>query len=94
LDSRCAVEDVTSKLSIFDSPFSIFRRVVKRLFFCLNMENGESNLDAESNRLAHGLRALGIEPGDRLGIFMPNCQADCGVTGAPDAEAGEVPIYS
>jgi acyl-CoA synthetase (AMP-forming)/AMP-acid ligase II len=33
-------------------------------------------LDAESSRLAHGLRALG---------------ADCAVTGVADAEAGEVP---
>jgi long-chain acyl-CoA synthetase len=32
-----------------------------------------ADLDAESNRLAHGLRALGLESGDRLGIFMPNC---------------------
>ena len=30
-------------------------------------------LDTEANRLANGLRALGLEPGDRLGIFMPNC---------------------
>jgi len=32
-----------------------------------------ADLDAESNRLAHGLRALGLGTGDRLGIFMPNC---------------------
>ena len=32
-----------------------------------------ADLDAESNRLAHGLRALRLEAGDRLGIFMPNC---------------------
>src|SRR5262245_52542914 len=32
-----------------------------------------ADLYAESNRLAHGLRALGLESGDRLGIFMPNC---------------------
>jgi long-chain acyl-CoA synthetase len=32
-----------------------------------------ADLDVESNRLAHGLRALGLESGDRLGIFMPNC---------------------
>jgi long-chain acyl-CoA synthetase len=32
-----------------------------------------ADLDAESNRLAHGLRALGLESGDRLGLFMPNC---------------------
>jgi long-chain acyl-CoA synthetase len=32
-----------------------------------------ADLDAESNRLARGLRALGTESGDRLGIFMPNC---------------------
>src|SRR5215813_11782209 len=32
-----------------------------------------ADLDAESNRLAQGLRALGLGIGDRLGIFMPNC---------------------
>ena len=32
-----------------------------------------ADLDAESNRLAHGLRALGLKAGERLGIFMPNC---------------------
>jgi long-chain acyl-CoA synthetase len=32
-----------------------------------------ADLDVESNQLARGLRALGLEPGDRLGIFMPNC---------------------
>jgi long-chain acyl-CoA synthetase len=32
-----------------------------------------ADLDAESNRLARGLRALGLESGDRLGVFMPNC---------------------
>ena len=32
-----------------------------------------ADLDAESNRLAHGLRALGLGSGDRLGLFMPNC---------------------
>jgi long-chain acyl-CoA synthetase len=32
-----------------------------------------AELDAESNRLAHGLHTLGLESGDRLGLFMPNC---------------------
>src|SRR5215813_9838145 len=32
-----------------------------------------ADLDVESNRLAHGLRALGLKNEDRLGIFMPNC---------------------
>ncbi len=32
-----------------------------------------AGLEAESNRLAHGLRALGCETGDRLGLFLPNC---------------------
>jgi long-chain acyl-CoA synthetase len=32
-----------------------------------------ADLDVESNRLAHGLRALGLASGDRLGIFMTNC---------------------
>src|SRR5579872_153349 len=29
--------------------------------------------DRLSNRLAHGLRSLGLGPGDRLGLYMPNC---------------------
>lgn len=32
-----------------------------------------AELDAESNRLAHALRARGLKSGDRLGLFMPNC---------------------
>jgi long-chain acyl-CoA synthetase len=32
-----------------------------------------SDLDSESNRLARGLRRLGLASGDRLGIFLPNC---------------------
>ena len=29
--------------------------------------------DEESNRLAHGLSALGLAGGDRMGLFLPNC---------------------
>ena len=32
-----------------------------------------ADLDRESNRLAGGLRSLGMESGDRLGVLMPNC---------------------
>jgi len=32
-----------------------------------------AGLEAESNRLAHGLKDLGLESGDRLGLFLPNC---------------------
>jgi long-chain acyl-CoA synthetase len=32
-----------------------------------------ADLDRESNRLAHGLSALGLRSGDRLGLFLPNC---------------------
>jgi long-chain acyl-CoA synthetase len=32
-----------------------------------------AELDLESNRLAHGLRELGLESGDRLGLYVPNC---------------------
>ncbi len=32
-----------------------------------------ADLNTESNRLAHGLRALGLERGDRLALFTPNC---------------------
>src|SRR4030095_15288208 len=32
-----------------------------------------ADLNTESNRLAHCLRALGLERGDRLALFTPNC---------------------
>src|SRR5262249_53470327 len=32
-----------------------------------------ADLETESNRLAHGLNAIGIEPGDRIGLFTLNC---------------------
>jgi long-chain acyl-CoA synthetase len=32
-----------------------------------------AELEAESNRLANGLAGLGLGPGDRLGLFLPNC---------------------
>jgi long-chain acyl-CoA synthetase len=32
-----------------------------------------ADLETESNRLANGLARLGLEQGDRLGLFLPNC---------------------
>ncbi|MBO0798978.1 MAG: AMP-binding protein, partial [Blastocatellia bacterium] len=32
-----------------------------------------ADLDSESNRLANGLSELGLEQGDRLGLYLPNC---------------------
>jgi long-chain acyl-CoA synthetase len=32
-----------------------------------------ADLNTESNRLAHGLRGLGLEGGDRLALLTPNC---------------------
>jgi long-chain acyl-CoA synthetase len=32
-----------------------------------------AQFDEESNRLARGLRAIGLMQGDRLGLFLPNC---------------------
>jgi long-chain acyl-CoA synthetase len=32
-----------------------------------------ADLEAESNRLTRALRFLGLEPGDRVGLFLPNC---------------------
>ena len=32
-----------------------------------------AHLDAESNRLAHGLSSIGVEPSDRVGLITPNC---------------------
>jgi long-chain acyl-CoA synthetase len=32
-----------------------------------------AQFDEESNRLARGLRTIGLRQGDRLGLFLPNC---------------------
>ncbi len=54
-----------------------------------------SDLDAESNRLAHGLRALGLESGDRLGLFMPNClEFEIGFYAASKLGAAACPLNS
>ena len=29
---------------------------------------------AESNQMVHGLRTLGVEPGDTIAVMMPNCK--------------------
>lgn len=34
-----------------------------------------AELEASASRAAHGLRALGAEPGDRVGLFLPNLPA-------------------
>jgi long-chain acyl-CoA synthetase len=54
-----------------------------------------ADLDAESNRLAHGLRALGLESGDRLGLFMPNCpEFEIGFYAASKLGAAACPLNS
>ena len=32
-----------------------------------------ADFDKQSNRLAHGFRAIGLTSGDRVGLFVPNC---------------------
>lgn len=43
---------------------------VATIFFDATMTYGE--LDREANRFAHGLIGLGVEPGDRVAIHLPN----------------------
>jgi long-chain acyl-CoA synthetase len=54
-----------------------------------------ADLDSESNRLAHGLRALGLASGDRLGLFLPNCpEFEIGVYAASKLGAIACPLNS
>ncbi|MCY1140136.1 AMP-binding protein [Actinoplanes sp. Pm04-4] len=48
-----------------------------------------AELDADVNRLAHGLLAKGIEPGDRVGIWAPNC-AEWVITQYATAKIGAI----
>ena len=43
------------------------------IFGFTSVEFGANELDALSNRIANGLVAGGIEPGDRVTLFGPNC---------------------
>jgi fatty-acyl-CoA synthase len=46
-------------------------------------------LSAEVNRAARGLLSLGVNPGDRVGIFSPNC-AEWAITQYAAAKAGAI----
>jgi fatty-acyl-CoA synthase len=48
-----------------------------------------AELDADVNRLARGLLARGIEPGDRVGIWAPNC-AEWVITQYATAKIGAI----
>ena len=49
--------------------------------------------DLESNRLAHGLRALGVGPSDRVALYLPNCpEFEIGFYGASKAGAVACPV--
>src|SRR5260370_5645840 len=68
-----------SKLSYPDVPLHEILRAEARSrsgHIAIVFENRSltfADLEAESNRLAHGLSALGLGQGDRLGLFLPNC---------------------
>jgi long-chain acyl-CoA synthetase len=38
----------------------------------MGVEKSYSELEAEANQLANGLAELGVEPGDRVGLYIPN----------------------
>lgn len=50
-------------------------------------------LDEESSRLAHGFRSLGVESGERLGIYVPNCpEYECAFYAASKIGAVVTPL--
>ena len=52
-------------------------------------------LDRQVNKLAGGLRRLGIRPGDRIGIFMPMCpEVAVAVLAAAKTGAVIIPLFS
>lgn len=54
-----------------------------------------ADLDAESSRLSHGLRELGLQPGERLGLFLPNCpELEIGFYAASKLGAVACPLNS
>ncbi len=48
-------------------------------------------LQEQVDAMAAGLVALGLEPGERIGIWAPNC-ADWTVTHYATAKAGPIPV--
>src|SRR5260370_39904488 len=68
-----------SKLSYPDVPLHEILRAQARSrsgHIAIVFENRSltfADLEAESNRLAHGLSALGLGQGGRLGLFLTNC---------------------
>jgi long-chain acyl-CoA synthetase len=54
-----------------------------------------ADLEAESNRLANALARLGLGPGDRLGLFLPNCpEFEIGFYAASKLGAAACPMNS
>lgn len=49
---------------------------------CPDGDLSYSELEAETRRVARGLRALGVGPGDRVGFWLPNLRAYLGLLGA------------
>ena len=56
----------------------IFERAVdlmpeREAFVCGDARRTYAELDARANRVAHALADLGVQPGEHVGIYAPNC---------------------
>ena len=66
----------------------------KAALICDGVRFTYRELDAMANRCAHALRGLGVQRGDRVGIYLPNSlETIVGIFGALKAGAVFVPIH-
>lgn len=61
----------TTLLDVYDNNLAINAEKSATYFFGRTQTYGE--LDKDVRRIAAGLRALGVRPGDRVAIVLPNC---------------------